>query len=224
MMVPKSFYVRFWLNNSTMAVATGFVIGLMLARLVQLFFFALATPIFALVVYQFAVYKYFVGKRRGHFEYAYQEHLLRKALDSLVIKILGFRAYLRLYMDELSALGNVREDIYKSLEGSEEIIQNDGLRFYLYVRIAESALKESSFDRECGYLRKAVSIRPNDLVANYRLGNSLERAGDGTGAVRAYEAALKNAVIDKELSEVILDQIKRVEKSGPAKSPPHARL
>lgn len=203
-----------------MAVATGGVLGFFLARVPQTFFFLWLAPICALVVYQYVVQQYFWGKRRGHFEYAYREWLLRKSANVLFIKILGVRRYISLYLDELSALGSVREDIYKNLQGKEEVVRNDSYKFCLYVRIAESALKESSCDREIEYLRRAVSIRPNDLVANYRLGNSLERSGDGQGTVRAYEAALKDPVVEKELSEVILAQIKRVETSGPAKKPP----
>ncbi len=121
MSIPKSFYVRFWLKNSMTTVATGVVIGLMLASFTHLLLFAFATPIFAPAVYQFAVYEHFNGKRRGHFEYAYQERLLREATYSFVIKILGLGSYMRLYMDELSALGSVREDIYKRLEEKEKI-------------------------------------------------------------------------------------------------------
>ena len=121
----------------------------------------------------------------------------------------------------MSALGSVREDIYKSIKIKEEVVRNDNYKFCLYVRIAESARKEYSFSREVEYMREAVSIRPNDLVANYRFGNSLERIGDGPGAVRAYYATLTDsAVVGKELKELILAQIRRIETLGPAKKPP----
>ncbi len=222
MKIPKTFYIRFWLKSSAMAAATGFLVGLLFIRgLIPFHLLSLAAPIVALCVYQYAVYRYFWGSRRGHFEYAYREWLLRKSMDLLVIKNIGLRNYIRLYLDELSTFGSVREDIYKTLLKKDEINQEDDHMFSLYVRIAESALKESSFDREAEYLRKAISIRPSDLVANYRLGNSLERVGDGPGAIRSYEAAIRDtSATGKELNEFILDQIRRIEMKGPAKRPP----
>lgn len=220
MKIPKSYYFRFWMKNSVMAITTGFVAGLMLMGVIPFLFPVLIIPIFALLIYQYAVNRYFWGKYRGHFEYTYLEWLLRKPINSYVIKILGISNYLRLYLDELSDIGSFREKIYKRLQRKEEIIQNHDLMFCLYLRIAESALKELSFSRETEYLRKAIALHPNDLVANYRLGNSLEKMGDGPSAIGAYEAALRDPVVTEKLKDLVLAQITRIETSGPTKKPP----
>jgi tetratricopeptide (TPR) repeat protein len=221
MKIPKRFYFHFWLKNSVMATATGFVLGIILMMLIPFLFPLLTVPIVTLIIYQFLVQKYFWGCRRGHFEYAYREWLHRKALNSLVKKALGFKNFIRLYMDELSAFGSVREDIYMRLQREGEITKDNNNKFLLYVRIAESALKEFNFAREQEFFKKALSIRPNNLVVNYRLGNSLEKIGDSAGAIRSYETALTDqTACGKELKELVLEQIKRVEESGPAKKPP----
>jgi hypothetical protein len=221
MSIPITFYVRFWLTNSMMAMATGFVIGYMLMGVIPIIMPPLTVPVLAFMIYQIAIHRYFWGNGRGNFEYAYRERLVEKKANALVLDVLGLRKFIRLYLDELSAMGMVREEIYEEVLSDKGISKNDDLKFYIYLKVAKSSLKDSSFERELNYLRKAVSIRSNDLVANYRLANSLERVASGQAAVQAYESALRDPAINTtELKEFILDQIKRVETEGPAKKPP----
>lgn len=221
MNIPTTFYIRFWLKNSLMAMATGFALGYMLMSIIPIILPPVTVSIFAFSIYQIALTRHLWGKDRGNFEYAYRERLTEKAANSIIIKTIGFREFVRLYLDELSTMGIVREELYKEVLATNEISLKDELKFYIYVKAAKSALKESNFEKELSYLKQAVSINPDDLVANYRLGSSLERAGNGSEAISSYEAALSDPLIStRELREFISIQIRRVEARGPAKKPP----
>ena len=74
MRVPLGHYVYFWLVNSLMATATGFVLGVMALRLGGAFILSPITfPMITFVVFQFMAISYFSGGRRGEFEYSFLE-------------------------------------------------------------------------------------------------------------------------------------------------------
>lgn len=197
MNIPSDFYVKFWLKNSSLAIATGLVLGL-LTRIWFLFFIF---PIVAFIIYQIAIFRYFWGKERGNFEYYYREWLIKSH------KI------------------EINQTLYEGLLQNKQRNTSNEHGFFLYLKASEIATKEYDYDNAIQFLRQAVSSKPYDLVANYRLATALERVGDADNAISAYEAAKQDPSIKSpELKEFISNQIERVKTKGPTKKPPMSGL
>ncbi len=232
--VPISFYFLFWPKNSLMGLGLGIILGA-LSRLpfgliapalegsivIGPFFVGFLTLFWA----QISSVQHFLGRRRGHFEYAYRERLVVKEGNALIRKEIGLIRFAGLFWEELSDFSATREDIYKELLARLEGTGNPGLKFPIYLKMSRSAIKHFNFEKGIEWLEIALALRPNDLVANFRLATSLEKAGDGKGAVNRYKVILKDCHIETfELKKFIEDQIERVEKEGPAKRPPMVGL
>lgn len=67
MKIPLTYYIKFWIINTSMALGTGVVLGIFSKFLI------LTIPLIILILYQFFICSYFWGKRRGAFEYTYLE-------------------------------------------------------------------------------------------------------------------------------------------------------
>ncbi len=86
---------------------------------------------------------------------------------------------------------------------------------------ANLSRKEDDINKEKDFLHKAIQIKPNDLVANYRLAVVLERAGLGEDSKDRYQAAFNDPTLSSaRLRKFIYSQITRVKEYGPKKSPP----
>lgn len=170
--------------------------------------FLLIFTIIVLLIYQVAFYRYFWGKGKGHYEYYYREFLVDQAAKSLISDFTNFTLdHTGEYFSYLLSYPNVKTD--------------PNLKFIAYYELSRLALKTFDYDKEVEYLREAASLKPADLVANYRLANALERVNDAQAAINAYQAALNDPLLDTmELKELISAQIKRVKTQGPAKKPP----
>lgn len=205
--IPVSFYLHYWLTNSFMAAALGFLAGLLMPdpRLFVL------TVILAFLFYQISAYRHFWGREKGHFEYYYREFLINQAAKSLIHKIIGIPEILWEYPSQY----------YPKILGRLEVEADPNLLFIAYLKAAQAALKEYDCRKEIEYLRKAVSLHSKDLVANFWLANAMERVGNAPAAISAYQAALSDPSLDSaELREFIAAQIKRVESQGPTQKPP----
>jgi len=83
MKVPISHYFNFWLVNSTLAFATGLIIGFFALKTFGGYFFKpsiefpawcyLSFPWICFCIYQYMTLSFFWGKRRGEFEYSFLE-------------------------------------------------------------------------------------------------------------------------------------------------------
>ena len=74
MKVTLRHFLYFWLVNSFMAAGTGFVIGIMAFSYGGILIESLISfPVVSFVIYQFYIFSYFYGKRRGEFEYSFLE-------------------------------------------------------------------------------------------------------------------------------------------------------
>lgn len=167
--------------------------------------------IIPLLIYQISAYRHFWGMEKGHFEYYYREFLLDQAAKSLFQKTIGTPEFFWIYPGEH----------FPYILDHPEVKTDPNLQFIAFLNAAQAALKEYDCRKEIEYLRKAVSLRLADLVANCRLANAMERIGNAPAAISAYQAALSDPSLDStELREFIAAQIKRVESQGPTQKPP----
>jgi len=236
--VPFSFYFLFWIRNSLAAIGLGIILGYFafgflvftlgpilestgwLENCSTLIKFVI-TPLIALLLTQISIFKHFYGRKRGNFEYAYRERLLSKEGNALIKKEIGEVRFGSLFFEELSDFSTSREDIYKELLKRAQVRGDNAFKFHIYLRMSRSSIKHFNFDKGTEWLTMALALRPNDLVANFRLAIALEKAGDGDGAIKRYGTILSECHIETfELRKFIEDQIDRVNKYGPSERPP----
>jgi hypothetical protein len=122
MNIPFEFYIQYWLKNSILALATGFIIVFFIPPL-----FALC-PLIGLIglpIYQVFIFRYFWGNRKGNFEYNYREIKLEKTIRRIIIKMHGGMAFFRYYMDQFNQISSLQEDMCPKLLRNKDI-QNNG--------------------------------------------------------------------------------------------------
>lgn len=211
--ISYRFIFRYWLKNTILAGATGFAIGLAIPFFP---FRHLGGTILGLFIYQIVVCSYFWGKRRGDFEYIYRKIFLEKIIKQIIIKYCSRITYYRFYFDQFNSISSYQWEICQKLLSDKEILSDNDLIFFIYLKAAKISLKEDSFDREIKYLKKALTIKPNDLVVNCKLAVAMERARASEKAISAYEAALKDPLITDKMIVFLKAQIERVKLKGPS--------
>ena len=121
--------------------ATGFALGYMAFYIIPFIFSPISFPILAFFIYQIFIYKYFWGEYRGHFEYAYRERQIYKDANEIIRKHLDTVTFIMVSLDELSAIGSERDDVYEKLLRKKEIDSNKELRFLILMKYANSLKK-----------------------------------------------------------------------------------
>jgi tetratricopeptide (TPR) repeat protein len=93
-------------------------------------------------------------------------------------------------------------------------------KFWLHITLASLYGQTWEYNKAMTQLEAAAALKPNDLVANFRLAEALERTGKDDEAIRHYEAALDDPSIESgQLKEFVVSQIQRVRTHGPSKDP-----
>jgi tetratricopeptide (TPR) repeat protein len=109
MKIPITYYIRFWLLNTSLAVGTGVVLGILSKILV------ITIPIITLLLSQLFILSYFWGSRRGAFEFSFLERLEMKQPSNKHIYNLFKEAKKESKMgDPISAHNKLKEAIISS--------------------------------------------------------------------------------------------------------------
>lgn len=218
MRIPVGFYLIYWLRNSALALATGFLVVLLIPPL-----FAIApwTGLIIFAIYQIYMYEYFIGNRRGDFEFAYREVVIEKLIREAIIKKYGWFVFLRYVSDKLSQIRTFKEDYILNLSQEKTGCVNENLEFAIYLKLAEFSIRNGNYEKGRIYLEKAIEKKPMNLLAHFRLAVSLEESGAGDGAIEHYKSALQDPDdLSDQLKEFIKRQISLVATYGPRKKPP----
>ena len=214
MKVSGSFYFRSWFKNSLMAIGTGFVLGYISSGIIPIH----DPPVNALIgvalsfaIYQSVSFSRFFGKRRGEFEYEYRNDLIEKAVKSLVLRFLGLSTFINYFQDHFNNVSAEQEDICRKLLRNEIVKNNDESLFSIYIKLSGLALKDDNPQKEKSALMSAIEIKPNDLLAHYRLPLCCEMDGLKNDAINHYRTALKDpSLYSEQLKKFILSQIEQV--------------
>ncbi len=160
--------------------------------------------------------QHFYGKHQGSLEYAYREDLIINATKDLLKKILDKKTS-RLYIkDEWSNMSMLGEKEYLEILKKPDIVLSKDSQFLIHLKFAKIAGKNFSYGKKLELLKRAATIKPTDLIANFRLAIEDEKGGDGDQAIRHYELALRDSQIaTAHLRDFISTQIQRVKKHGP---------
>ena len=223
MPIPPIFYFRFWLMGSLMAIATGLVVGYFMpgSFLSVPLLGSVMAAILALLVQQCFVFSHFWGKRRGAFEYEYRQYLLKKRTKRVFIGVLGRAGFYKWHLDQLSEMpwyeGEMCQEVLMKLQNQA----NDDLKFPVYVQAAKIAARGRKYNKALEYLKQALSVSPNDLVANLRQAEVFEYMGLASEAISSYKAAIEGpASMSVALRRFVSSQVERVRTKGPRKKPP----
>ncbi len=224
MAIPTHFYTNFRIKTTFLAFPTGCLVGLLSMRvlsalifpfLMNLNYLYLMIPIggiVAVIINQITVHSYINGKMRGAFEYVYRESKITSPIDMEIRRRLLYGHHINLELESLS--------IFKEIMARAESYK-DEQKFIGYLAAAHAANAGSEYKNEITALKQAVMLKPNDLVANYRLARAYERIGSAQDAIEAYEASLNDPSIDTpELRKFIASQIQRVKEKGPQHASP----
>lgn len=219
MAVPYNFYTGFKCKTTFIAAGTGLLMGYFASIFVPPWFHPLVQllpvplgGLAAVIANLWTVHSYIKGKKKGLFEFVYRESHLDPILKSKIANAWpgAFNAVI-----ELESLS-----LFKALMTQAEKL-NDNERFICYMAAAMVASIGSEDRNAIEALKQALSIRPNDIIANFRLARSFERIGSATEAIKAYQAALLDPTIDvEELRAFIADQAERVGEKGPDQRSP----
>jgi tetratricopeptide (TPR) repeat protein len=207
-----------------MAFASGMILGFFCPQsIIELVkpppILLLAFGTITLLIYQFYAYSYFYGKRRDVFEYIYRQSLIDRRIK-MVMDSLTFT-----FSDEKAVLNYAPTIAIPMLLKKIETEPDPSRKFDIYMAMAWAATKEDQHQKAIDYLQEAVTLKKDDLVASFRLGQSWERLGKGEAAIQAYEMALQDPSLDSQpLREFVSSQIERVRTNGPQKGMPYHYL
>ncbi len=222
MAIPAHFYTDFRIKTTFLALATGCLVGLLSTRVLIFLIFPFMNPnyvyfiipiggIVAVVINQYVVHDYFVGKLRGAFEYVYRESLIKNQIDTEIHRSLTFGTD----FNELESLA-----VYKAIMSRISECKEEG-KFFAFLAAAHAANVGNEWNNELAALKQAVMLRPTDLIANYRLARAYERTGFAQDAIKVYEASLNDPSIDTpELRKFVVSQVQRVKEKGPQEASP----
>jgi len=207
-----------------MAIGTGFVVGYFSSVIIIIY----APPINAIIgsaigfiIYQFSSFNRFFGSRRGEFEYEYRIDLSEKTIKKLVFRTFGLLTYIKYFQDQFNALRTSQKDISRNLLKNPNIAQDNESLYYIYYKLSNLELREDNFKEEIRMLNLSILIKPNDLLANYRLAVCSEMDGLIDDAIKYYHLAANDLyLVSDELKKYILSQVERIKKEGPRNRPP----
>ena len=209
----REFRVRWWVKQSCMALATGFVLGYLaspfLAFLVPVpFGGAIVGAICGFVVFQASALKQLWTGHCGAMEYTHREEQIDDLIagirltpgnitcDPLELQYSGTEAFLNILKDQRS--------------------RTDEEKFIIYMAAAYQATRLGEDNKSVELLQQAVQLKPQHLVANFRLAEAYERIGAGKEAIEAYRSALADPMIESQaLKTFVTSQIERVKTKGP---------
>jgi tetratricopeptide (TPR) repeat protein len=154
-------------------------------------------------------------------EYDQIEQQFDKTANDLILSKLGEDIYLKLYREELNwvELDGIR--ICQGLLNRDEVIKDDELRFYLYVRMADFYIKDDQYHNAIDYLKRALIINPLNLIVNLKIAEVYEWMGSEANAISSYETAFINSSnVSERFQTHIRSQIERINKKGSRKRLP----
>jgi hypothetical protein len=215
MIVPCKYYIQFWFGNSAFAFGTGWVMGVFASFFIP-FLSSLYFGIFAVLLWQVQVCRYFWGDHRGAFQHAHQEYLVRRSIRKMLAVNLGKMQAFTLSLGYMTRSGSDLKDTCKLLlRGAREKKDQIALNL-LHLKLADLYLKEDFYESQVEHLKEAVAAMPSHYICLFRLGTALERQGDAMGSIEQYERASQVAHDNSPvLQAYVLLQVDRINKSGP---------
>ncbi len=207
-----------------MAIGTGGLLGFFATRIIIIhspLFNVFLGALIASFIYQITAYSKFWGKRRGEFEYQFKVGAIDRKVKKLVFRYQGYLKHLSYISDGMNNISTAQGDLCKSLIENDLVKSNDEHMYYVYMKISLLENKNDNLEKEISFLNSALQLKPDDLIANYRLAVCFELKGSAVNAIKHYEKSLLDIEIDsKEIKDYIKLQIERINIKGIMDKPP----
>jgi Tfp pilus assembly protein PilF len=111
-------------------------------------------------------------------------------------------------MDDKNLIPNEGIQLCKEILDKSDVKDDKELQFYFHTKLSNYYFNNGEYHNAISALRVAISIKPNNFIANMRLAELYERVGFVDDAILHYEAALSNSeIISSELREFVNSQI-----------------
>lgn len=179
---------------------------------ILVFFWGLSLPLLAKV--------FSPAKRRTSREYEEADEAFEEEANGLILEAFGPELFQQLYLDDLNSYPSVGIDICTEMLRSDKSSTSPDLRFYLFAKMAKYYARDKRPTEAIGSLRAALSIKPANLIANYRIATLFESLGSGNDAITHYERALEDKTVSPSLEAYMAKEIQRVRVSGPRQKGP----
>ena len=154
-------------------------------------------------------------------EYRHIEELFEKNGNDIIIKYLGEKTLLSLYNEDLNQIDINGISICSDLLKNKEL--NSELNFYILTKLAIYQAKDGQKSKAIDNFKKALSIKPDDLIANIKLSEIYERTGNAHESILFLNKGIQIIKKDKNKANLIAfleNQIERIKRQGPRKDPP----
>jgi hypothetical protein len=138
--------------------------------------------------------------------------------DDLIMKSFDKTTYEKMYLFDLEWFGSNGIELCKKLMSNIEANNNPELLFQLYFKLSNYYFKDSLYNDAVMSMKKALEIKPEGFIPNFRMAELLEMVGAGNDAIKYYEFAL--SMLDKNqqsICDYVSKQIQRIKEKGPKK-------
>lgn len=148
-------------------------------------------------------------------EYEDAEKKFEETGNALILEAFGAKDFYELYTNDLNLSSSAGIDICQKMLNSEKTGVGSSLQFHLYTKIAKYYARDKQPKEAVANLLKALSIKPANLIANYRIATLYESLGAGQDAISHYEAAQRDTGLSSDIKKYLASQIQRVKTHGP---------
>ena len=161
------------------------------------------------------------GRKARSDDLADIERKFEESFNQKIADTFGRKIFEQLYQEEINQMPVQGIEFCKNLLEKSRSNSDEDLLFGLHITIARFYEKDHDYKTSISQLLEAVTIKPQNLIANIRLAQSYEWIGSGDEAISSYERALENPAAEKEsIRNFINSQIEIVKKHGPRKAQP----
>jgi len=229
MSISRELKKKLWLKVAAIMIATSIFYGVtyyLFNRIAGITvinpFFPVLGAIIIAILLPFLIKIYAPRKIFINDDYNAKEKEFEEKAENTIATNVDEKTYEKLFMDDLNLIPIDGIQICTSLLSQSHIQENPELKFYILVKLANYYFNNGDYKESITTLNKALSIKPNDIVANMRIAELYERIDLAEEAISHYNAALTSTeALTGNLREFIGSQIHRVKTEGPrVKQPP----
>ncbi len=155
------------------------------------------------------------SRRRMSGDYEREENRFEETSNQLILNTFGYEIFERIYT------GGMDINMCKNLLQKEQSGKDPEVRFCLLVKLAICYAKDGQIRTAIQAFRDALSIKPEDLMANFRIATLYESIGSANDAVMHYKLVKKYNKLAGDFDDYLDNQIKRVMTEGPRERGPY---
>lgn len=213
--IPFSFYLKYSIKVTLMAMGTCFVLGYM--------FFGIGFwplgPAIAILGPPILIFKHFWNRRNGALEYIYRNDLLKQKTRSFIISQYGLLKYLSIIELKLGGWAATPQKKHIAILEDKNLQVSNEVRYFLSIEVGRFFVRVNDYIKAIEYFKAANELLEDRLVGNVKLAQTFEFLGDVGQATSYYQKATTDPLNSEKLNKYLLTQVDRVKEKGPCKQP-----